>query len=450
MTLSRVPNQLVAGRTTHGLFARNRYRARRRPMRVASVATAIGTLLLALAATPAHAIFLPLSHFGSQGSAAGAFATPVGVAVDQTTGDVYVADSGNARVQKFDQHGTFIAAWGWGVTDGMAQSEVCTSACLAGITGSGAGQFSNPTSIAVDSSGGSSSGDVYVGDSGNNVVLKFDTNGNYLSTIDGSTTPQGPFSFLVGVSVDQSGHLWTADGNTDNITEFDENGTFVQQWTDPFGQTLAIAVDRTNSFVYLIRGSQETERFNLTGGDETVIEANDGTQAGTALSVDPASGTLYIGHADHVTVYDTTGAQLDSLRAEHEQLAGSRVRDDRGRAVRLRRDRRRRDDLRAADGARSAHRLHRVVLRRHPDQRIAARDARAVRPRHDLHLPVRRRRRLPGQRVHRGDERAVRASRPGRGLHLRAGERRRGRSDARHDVPLPCRGDELGRNGERQ
>ena len=202
-------------------------------MRVGSVATAIGTMLLALGATPAHAIFLPLSHFGSQGSAAGAFVTPVGVAVDQTTGDVYVADSGNARVQKFDANGTFIAAWGWGVTDGMAQSEVCTSACLAGIAGSGAGQFSNPTSIAVDSSGGSSSGDVYVGDAGNNVVLKFDSNGNYLATIDGSTTPQGPFVVVAGVAVDQIGHLWTADGNTDNITEFDETGTFVQQWTGP-------------------------------------------------------------------------------------------------------------------------------------------------------------------------------------------------------------------------
>jgi len=313
MTLSRVPNHLVAGRTHHGLFSRSRHRDRRRPMRVASLATAIGTMLLALAATPAHAIFLPLSHFGTQGSAAGAFVTPVGVAVDQTTGDVYVADSGNARVQKFDSHGTFIAAWGWGVTDGMAQSEVCTSACLAGIAGSGAGQFSNPTSIAVDSSGGSSAGDVYVGDAGNNVVLKFDTNGNFLATINGSTTPQGPYVVVAGVAVDQIGHLWTADGSTDNITEFDAAGNFVQQWLDPFGQTLAIAVDRTNSFVYLIRGSQDTERFNLTGGDETVIEANDGTQAGVALSLEPSSGTLYIGHSDHVTVYDSTGAQLDNF-----------------------------------------------------------------------------------------------------------------------------------------
>ena len=322
MRLSRVASVLLPYRLGYGRRVerknvrgedRPRWAARLGAARGASVALTGCALSLTLSASTAHALFLPISHFGSQGSAAGAFVTPIGVAVDQTTGDVYVADSGNARVQKFDSNGAFIAAWGWGVTDGMAQSEVCTSACLAGIAGSGAGQFSNPTSIAVDSSGGPSSGDVYVGDAGNNVVLKFDSNGNYLATIDGSTTPQGPFVVVAGVAVDQTGHLWTADGSTDNITEFDQNGTFVQQWTDPFGQTLAIAVDRTHSFVYLIRGSQDTERFNLTGGDETVIEANNGSQAGTALSVEPSSGTLYIGHLDHVTVYDSTGTQLDAF-----------------------------------------------------------------------------------------------------------------------------------------
>jgi DNA-binding beta-propeller fold protein YncE len=313
MRPSCVPDR-VAGRTHTGAFVENGSRVRLGPARVASGVLAVCAVTLALGASTVHAqLFLPLSNFGSQGSGAGQFQGPRGVAVDQASGDVYVADSGNARVQKFDATGTFIAAWGWGVADGTAQSEVCTSSCQAGIAGAGAGQFSNPTSIAVDSSGGPSAGDVYVGDLTNNVVLKFDANGNFLSSIDGSTTPQGLYSSLVGVAVDQSGHLWTADGNTDNVTEFDENGTFVQQWTDPFGNTLAIAVDRTNSFVYLIRGSQDTERFNLTGGDETVIEANDGTQAGVALSLDPASGTLYIGHSDHVTVYDTTGAQLDSF-----------------------------------------------------------------------------------------------------------------------------------------
>src|SRR5262249_61769604 len=107
---------------------------------------------------------------------------------------------GNARVQKFSATGAFIAAWGYGVTDGTAVSQVCTTTCQAGIAGSGAGQFQNPTSIAVDSSGGPSNGDVYVGDSGNQVVLKFDTNGIFLATIAGTARPQGPFVTVPGAA----------------------------------------------------------------------------------------------------------------------------------------------------------------------------------------------------------------------------------------------------------
>ena len=202
------------------------------PAPVRSRVLAVCAVALSLGATAARALFLPLGSFGSQGSGSGQFQSPIGVAVDQASGDVYVADSGNARVQKFSGTGAFIAAWGYGVTDGTAESQVCTTTCQAGIPGAGAGQFQNPTSIAVDSSGGPSAGDVYVGDSGNQVVLKFDTNGNFLATIDGTTSTQGHFSVVAGVAVDQSGNLWVADGSTDNIIEFDPTGNFVQQWKD--------------------------------------------------------------------------------------------------------------------------------------------------------------------------------------------------------------------------
>ena len=310
MRPSHVPDR-VADRTRSTSSIGSRYRVRLGTARGATAVLAVCGLTLALGVTTAHALFVPLGSFGSSGSGAGQFNTPVGVAIDDlgSPGGVYVADSGNARVQKFDADGNFVAAFGWGVADGMAQSEVCTSNCQAGIPGAGPGQFANPTSIAVDNSGGPSSGDVYVGDLTNNVVQKFDANGNFLSTIDGSNTPQGPYSSLVGVAVDQNGHLWTADGNTDNITEFDENGNFVQQWLDPFGNTVAITVDATNSFVYLIRGSQATERFNLTGGDETVIDSG----TGVALGLDSQSGTLYVDHGGDVVVYDSTATQIDNF-----------------------------------------------------------------------------------------------------------------------------------------
>ena len=107
MRPSNVFERIAAAPPTGALSAR-RFSAATAPGRVLAVCA----LSLALGATRANALFLQLGQFGSQGSGAGQFQTPVGVAVDQASGDVYVADSGNARVQKFSATGAFIAAWG--------------------------------------------------------------------------------------------------------------------------------------------------------------------------------------------------------------------------------------------------------------------------------------------------------------------------------------------------
>jgi DNA-binding beta-propeller fold protein YncE len=79
------------------------------------------------------------------------FNNPSGVAVD-SFGNVYVADLGNNRIQKFDSSGTFLGEWGG--------------------YGSGDGQFSYPQGVAVDSSG-----NVYVADTNNHRIQKFTYSG---------------------------------------------------------------------------------------------------------------------------------------------------------------------------------------------------------------------------------------------------------------------------------
>jgi DNA-binding beta-propeller fold protein YncE len=59
-----------------------------------------------------------LTKWGSAGSLDGQFNQPIGLAVDRS-GNVFVADSGNARVQKFTNEGTFVGTVGCsGAVDG--------------------------------------------------------------------------------------------------------------------------------------------------------------------------------------------------------------------------------------------------------------------------------------------------------------------------------------------
>src|SRR3981081_1732098 len=75
----------------------------------------------------------PGTLFGSEGSGNGQFIEPAGVAVNDTTKDVYVVAKGNSRVEYFSSAGVYA-----GQFDGSATP---------------AASFSEPHDIAVDNSG---------------------------------------------------------------------------------------------------------------------------------------------------------------------------------------------------------------------------------------------------------------------------------------------------------
>jgi len=154
------------------------------------------------------------TNFGSAGTGDGQLSHPKDVAVDNSNGDIFVADTGNHRVVKYDSSGNFLAAWGWGVADGEAKSEVCTSSCQAGIAGSSPGQFGAPTFIEVDNSPGAA-GDVYVADTGDGVVQKFEPSGQLIETWG----THGAINFstggaIGGITVDNVGNLYVLTDNT--------------------------------------------------------------------------------------------------------------------------------------------------------------------------------------------------------------------------------------------
>jgi uncharacterized repeat protein (TIGR01451 family) len=180
---------------------------------------------------------------GSGGSGAGQFSFP-SVAVNQSSGDVYVAEIGNDRVQQFSSTGTFIRMWGWGVSDGNSQFETCTSSCQGGISGAGDGQLSFPQSIAIDGSG-----NVYVADL-NQRISEFSATGAFVrvwgwGVADGASHAEtctsscqagiagggaGQLNYPRGVTADGSGNVFVSDQANARIDEFSSTGGFTKAW----------------------------------------------------------------------------------------------------------------------------------------------------------------------------------------------------------------------------
>src|SRR3989304_6037290 len=145
-----------------------------------------------------------ITQWGSFGSGDGQFKAPWGVAAD-TSGNIYVADADNHRIQKFDSNGTFITKWG--------------------VNGSGDGQFNSPTGVTVDASG-----NIYVTDYLNNRVQKFDSSGTFITKWGSSGTGDGQFNFPFGVAVDASGNVYVVDDYNNRIQKFTSIGTFITKW----------------------------------------------------------------------------------------------------------------------------------------------------------------------------------------------------------------------------
>jgi NHL repeat len=188
----------------------------------------------------------------SSGNAAGEMNQPRDIAVSPG-GDVYVADFGNSRIQRYDSNGNFVAMWGKGVAGGAAY-EVCTAAmvasCAPGGVGNGpGGEFNGPNAVAVDELGQS----VYVGEETAERVEKFDSNGNFdrmwgksVVTAGGAGPAQvctdrpncklgtpgsldGEFDSVLGVAADSAEVYVVEDGNA-RVQRFNPSGAFTLAW----------------------------------------------------------------------------------------------------------------------------------------------------------------------------------------------------------------------------
>ncbi len=198
-------------------------------------------------------------QWGSYGAGAGQFGPIGGIATD-AAGNVYVVDSSHNRIQKFDINGTFITAWGSAGT-GLGQFHFGSSttpsqppgggiavaggyvyvsdtgndrierfnldgaeAMQWGSPGSGPGQLNQPRGLAANA------GAVLVADDDNHRIERFDSNGIYTGAVGSLGAGPGQFAFPYGVTLDAAGNAYVADNNNHRIVKLSPTLSFVQAW----------------------------------------------------------------------------------------------------------------------------------------------------------------------------------------------------------------------------
>ena len=135
-----------------------------------------------------------LAQFGKVGTGNGEFKAPEGLAID-SEGNIWVVDTGNNRIQKFNSKGEYLLK--------------------CGEEGSGEGQFKSPSGIALDFADRP-----FVVDTGNNRVQKFNSTCKYLAQVGKEGTGNGEFKSPTGIVIDPAGRMWVTDTGNNRVERF--------------------------------------------------------------------------------------------------------------------------------------------------------------------------------------------------------------------------------------
>ncbi|XP_032781467.1 RING finger protein nhl-1-like [Daphnia magna] len=151
-------------------------------------------------------------QIGAEGSSAGHFRSPEGIAVDRN-GNIYVCDTCNDRVQVLDRNGIYFRELG-----------VVSSMTLPGGKLYQKKEFSEPTGVAVSPDGSR----IAVCDFGNCRIKVFGTNGELVVVFGFRGTQRGQFQHPECLAIDDQGFILVGDNGNGRIQIFRPNGNFVR------------------------------------------------------------------------------------------------------------------------------------------------------------------------------------------------------------------------------
>ena len=240
----------------------------------------------------------PVSAFqGGKGARRGQFDFPRGMIVDKS-GNIFVADTNNGRIQKFSSTGAYLAT--------------------IGAMGKYAGELQEPNGIAIDNSG-----NIYVTEVGNHRVQKLTADGHSLALWKG---PEPGFYGPRGICATAKNFIYVVDQGRARIVKYDSNGVVVAIWGSQgegdgqFVEPTTVAVDEKTDRVFVADPrNRRIQVFDSSGKflfKWTVKEWQATGWAFQDLLIDSQSERLYATSptTDEVLVFDLEGNAVTSLK----------------------------------------------------------------------------------------------------------------------------------------
>ena len=206
------------------------------------------------------------AQFGSAGTGDDEFKNPVGIAIEPGSGDIFVSDQKNQRIQELSSTGAFIRAFGFGVSNGEAKFETCTSACKAGTKGTSPGELDDPAGLAIGPGG-----TLWVVNEAGDLVDEYSETGEYIKDFGSKGSGTGELLKPLDIAYDD-GDFYVTEAKNQRVQEFNQKGEFERVFgsegsgNGEFETPTGIAAAPKSGDLYVTdSGNDRVEEFTPTG-----------------------------------------------------------------------------------------------------------------------------------------------------------------------------------------